>query len=96
MVGVFVYCPANVASFFPLSLHMKNPMLSLHMRTTIIITANKLHLRKSKLIRNFLLSASAQYCVDIFSDSLLRDTEYYDYGHGEAQEATYEPYGTSF
>lgn len=24
----------------------------------------------------------------------LRDTEYYDYGHGEAQETSYEAYGT--
>lgn len=24
---------------------------------------------------------------------VLRDTEYYDYGHGEAQEPSYEPYG---
>lgn len=23
-----------------------------------------------------------------------RDTEYYDYGHGEAQESAYEAYGT--
>lgn len=32
----------------------------------------------------------SKFGLDAF---LYRDTEYYDYGHGETQEATYEPYG---
>lgn len=32
-------------------------------------------------------------CINTSLQSLLRDTEYYDYGHGEAQDSSYEPYG---
>lgn len=32
------------------------------------------------------------HCINYYFPAY-RDTEYYDYGHGEAQEAAYEPYG---
>lgn len=32
------------------------------------------------------------HCINFYIPAY-RDTEYYDYGHGEAQEAAYEPYG---
>lgn len=72
---------------------MKNHMQSLPMRDMITTTVSNLHPRKSELIWVILMGLfELVHCINFYFPAY-RDTEYYDYGHGEAQEAAYEPYG---
>lgn len=74
-------------------LPMKSNMQNLHMRDMKATTVSKRHLRKQ--IYNF-GSVKQSYDSTFIHFILIaahRETEYYDYGHGEAQETPYEAYG---
>lgn len=68
-------------------------MLSLLMRDMTVITASNLLLRKFKL--RIIDCFCFLFQIGNFFNIFFRDTEYYDYGHGEAQDTGYDSYGKS-
>lgn len=77
--------------FSSFRVHTTTPMQSLPMRDMIAITVSSLLLRKSNL--RLLVKPPTAPPVLISEFLFFRDTEYYDYGHGEAQDPSYEGYG---
>lgn len=69
------------------------------MKDMIVIIVSSLHLRKSVNVGELYCPFSLAIfklevcCCNVTLCFVLRDTEYYDYGHGEAQDSSYEPYG---
>lgn len=72
---------------------MKSHMQNLHMRDMKATTVSKQHLRKRSYDFGFVKQSYDVTYIHFIFLAGHRETEYYDYGHGEAQETPYEAYG---